>query len=191
MHLSNNNVVKKDLLSSKSMYLTIAKILQQSDALMGASEAHGLASGMLSMNNLATANTWVQELYEPGVNLAEYERIQLTGLFEQTQTLLNDEGCEFELFLPDDDEPLHLRVDALRHWCLGYLSGVGFTGSETNFSDECTEMLGDIVEFTRVDEDVEGEEDEVAFTELQEYIRVGVQFIREDQLQMPGDLTLH
>lgn len=175
------------------MYLTIDKILEAADAPISAAEAHGIAAGMLCINSMITADTWLREVFGADVNLIEPDRLQLIGLFEQTQELLNSGDFEFELFLPGDGTPLPARLDALRHWCLGFLSGVGFTSTNSDWSGDSGEMLKDIVEFTRVDADVDGEEDEAALIELHEYIRVGVQVIREELVvtNIDSNNTLH
>ena len=173
------------------MYLTIDKILEQADAVISAAEAHGIATGMLCVNGLTTVETWLQEVFVADHNLPEAERQQLVSLFEQTQNLLSNESFAFEMLLPDDQALLPVRIDALRHWCLGYLSGVGFTRSNSDWSGDSGEMLKDIVEFTRVDADTEGEEDEFALAELYEYICVGIQVIREELLEIESKPTLH
>jgi uncharacterized protein YgfB (UPF0149 family) len=175
------------------MYLTIDKIIESTDTPISAAEAHGIAAGMLCVNSMTTADAWLQEVFSADVDLIESDRLQLLGLFEQTQELLNSGTFEFELFLPDDGMSLAIRLDALRHWCLGYLSGVGFTSTNSDWSGDSAEMLKDIVEFTRVDANADGEEDETALVELHEYIRVGVQVIREELSVSDnnGSSTLH
>ena len=175
------------------MYLTIDKVLEQTEASISASEAHGIATGMLCVDGSITVDAWLQEVFAGDVNVTDIERQQLVSLFEQTQELLNSGAFVFEMLLPDDQTSLPVRVDALRHWCLGYLSGVGFTRSNSDWSGDSGEMLKDIVEFTRVDEAAEGEEDEFALAELYEYIRVGIQVIRDDLLEIDSKpkSTLH
>jgi uncharacterized protein YgfB (UPF0149 family) len=53
------------------------------------------------------------------------------------------------------------------------------------------ELLKDLIAFTHVDGDAEGEEDEVSFTELVEYIRVAVQVIHSDLSQESDVKALH
>jgi hypothetical protein len=118
--------------------------------------------------------------------LTDVEKLALLALFEQTAKLLSEGGFEFDLLLPDDEESLSNRVDALRHWCLGFLLGLGFARSGDDWPGESGELLKDLVEFTQVDSDVEGEEDETAFFELVEYVRVAVQVVQSD-LSSEGD----
>ena len=173
------------------MYLTIEEIFARTEAAISAAEAHGIATGMLSINSMITARAWLQEVFASDVNLSDSDRVQLVSLFEKTQKLLNTETFEFELFLPDEDIPLTEKVDALRHWCLGYLSGIGFTHSDHDWSEDSSDMLKDIVEFTHVDINAEGEEDEFALAELHEYIRVGVQVIKEEFSVAGSSAALH
>jgi uncharacterized protein YgfB (UPF0149 family) len=87
----------------------------------------------------------------------------------------------FSPLLPDDDEKLPRRVEALSAWCEGFLYGLS-TGQPLNMkqcSPELKEIVRDFTDFTHAgvgdDEDVEIEEN--AYAELVEYIRVGAQLI--------------
>ena len=51
--------------------------------------------------------------------------------------------------------------------------------SKAEWSGESNEILRDIVEFSKMDPDVDGEEDENALVEINEYIKMGVLLIRE------------
>lgn len=173
------------------MYLVITKILEQTGTTISAAEAHGLATGMLCVNNLTTTNNWLLEVFSSELDLSASERLPLITLFEKTQELLNAGNFEFELFLPDEETELPLRVDALQHWCLGFLAGVGTINQGTDCSKEGLEILRDMVAFTRVDTNAKGEEDEVALVELNAYIRISVQVLREELLAVASSDTLH
>lgn len=172
------NEFKKGLLSCKTMYLTIDEIFTNVEGSVNAAEAHGIAVGMLSVNALTTVESWLQEIFTSETNLSTSDQTQLIVLFEQTSKLLNAQEFEFTLFLPDDDNELKIRIEALRHWCLGYLAGVGFARSKHNWLGDSEEILKDIIKFTTVDIIAEGEADEQALVDLHEYIRVGVQVIK-------------
>lgn len=163
-------------------YQTITNIFEQYDADQGVSEAHGIAVGMLCVDIRADAGYWLQELFQNPGTLSGADRKQLLVWFEQIRSLLDgeDEQFAFDLLLPADED-LTAQVLALRDWCRGFLFGIGYAGSGSQWPGDCDEIMRDIVEFTKLDEDVGGEEDENAFMEIHEYLRSAVLVIR-DQL---------
>ena len=95
-------------------------------------------------------------------------------------TLVGNDA-DFEPLLPDDESPLALRADALSQWCQGFLYGLGSgtTSDPGKVSVEAGEIIRDFTEITHVgvDADEENEENEVAFAEVVEFVRVGVQLL--------------
>lgn len=92
------------------------------------------------------------------------------------------EKPEFEPLLPDDDLPLMQRVQALANWCGGFLYGLGTQqGLDIrSLSDEVQELVNDFTQISRAgleESDDAAEEDERAYMELVEYVRVGAQLI--------------
>ena len=105
--------------------------------------------------------------------------------------------------LPDDDDSLTQRVNAIGDWSQGYLIGLSL-GGITDFAplpDDAREIAKDLLEISRAGTsyDLEGnEEDENAYAELVEYLRVGVLLINEElqptqaaPLDNESDATLH
>lgn len=165
-------------------YQTINKIFQKNDTDLSSAEAHGLATGMLCIENKAEVASWLSQLFPEPVVLVEEDKSILVALFEQTRKLLNDEddGFRFDLFLPGDDVPLQEQLEALRSWCEGFLFGVGFSNSSSDWPGETGEIMKDIVEFTKLDSSIEDDnedDDESALIEIQEYIRVAVMMVRD------------
>jgi hypothetical protein len=82
------------------------------------------------------------------------------------------------LLLADDKEPITIRINALANWCAGFLSGLGQFGfaSKQVKSAEITEFLDDLLQISQVkDKGKPGTEgDEKDYTELVEYVRIGV-----------------
>lgn len=169
-------------------YLTITKIFHKNEADLSASEAHGLATGMLCIENNIEAANWLAELIPDDVVLIDDDKTVLVSLFEQTRMLLNDEddGFRYDLFLPSDDESLSEQLQALSSWCDGFLFGVGFSQSSSEWPDDVGEIIKDIVEFTKLDTEVDQDldeqdinEHEAALIEIQEYLRAAVMMIRD------------
>lgn len=169
-------------------YQTITTLFQRNESELTASEAHGLAAGMLCIENEIEVANWLTELFPEDVMLVEEEKAILEGLFEQTRKLLkgDDDSFRFDLFLPNEDGLLQEQLEAIRYWCDGFLFGVGYTRSSSDWPGETGEIMQDIVEFTKMDTEVADEMDEneideheQALIEIQEYIRVAVMMVRD------------
>ncbi len=161
-------------------YQVINKIVVQSDAELTAAQAHGMATGMLCANDSAQSAEWLSELFRHAQPPADENRTALTHLFEETQSLLNSDDFEFDLLLPGDDALLSEQLEALTHWCRGFLLGVGFSQNAADWSRDVSDILKDIIEFTKLDTEAEGEEDENDFMEITEYMRSAVLLLRSE-----------
>lgn len=167
-------------------YKTIDTIFQQINEDTSAAEAHGMATGMLCIDCSAEAASWLNEAVHEPERLLEEERSMLDALFEKTRELLEGDSFEFDLLLPEDDCPLYERAAALKSWCQGFSFGVGYSSSTSDWPGETGEILKDIMEFSRMDTEVEGEgegegeEDENAFMEINEYLRAAVLLLAEE-----------
>ncbi len=167
-------------------YQEINEIFQQHDSGTNSAEAHGIATAMLCVDARANANTWLEQLFEDDVDLLEEDKAALLTLFERTRLLLNPDETEFrfDLLLPDNDD-LQEHVIALSDWCQGFLWGIGYSHSAADWSGETNGILKDMVEITKIDQDVdeENDEDEEAFIQLHEYLRAAVLIIRDELSQ--------
>ncbi|HEY8097691.1 MAG TPA: UPF0149 family protein [Methylobacter sp.] len=161
-------------------YSVINEIVVQSDAELSAAQAHGMATGMLCANEQAQSAEWLTELFLHASPVADEDRVTLMHLFEDTQDLLASNNFEFDLLLPGDEALLSEQVEALTYWCQGFLLGVGFTHAAADLSREATEILKDIAEFTKLDTEAEGEEDEGDFMEITEYMRSAVLLLKSE-----------
>jgi uncharacterized protein YgfB (UPF0149 family) len=90
---------------------------------------------------------------------------------------LRDPNYGFSPLIPDDDDELELRSEALASWCEGFLQGfaVGVAGSD-QISTDAAEILRDMAQIARleVDSTSDIDEQESDFIELVEYVRVVV-----------------
>jgi hypothetical protein len=165
----------------------IQDALTHSDVSGTAAEAHGLLSGMLCMDVATDCHQWLGDFF--GAELSEIQgedRLQLDRLYQQTRRQLVDFDFSFGPLLPDDEDSLENRAQALGEWCHGFLQGIGYTGKQSGWPGEMNEILADLLEIVRLDPAAAGEGDESAYTELTEYVRVGVQVIHSElQSQTP------
>jgi uncharacterized protein len=172
-------------------YRIFEAIFEQNGALISAAEAHGIATGMLCLDNRVESMTWIEESFEEVNSINNEDKSELFSLFDQTRELLESTDFEFALLLPEDDFPLSEQAEALQQWCEGFLFGVGFVNSTTDWSGESSEILQDIVEISKMDTAVEGEEDENALVEIYEYLKMGVLLIREELHHSIESAQLH
>lgn len=173
-------------------YRAISAILEQHDSDIGAAEAHGVATGMLCVEIRADAGNWLHELFDDEQQLFDEDKALLHGVFEKTRQLLEnqDEDFAFDLLLPDEDESLPDQVEALRSWCQGFLFGVGYAQTGVDWPGDTAEVMRDMIELTKIDSDVDGEDDENALAEIREYVRAAVFTVR-DQFAQQNPVQSH
>lgn len=142
-------------------------------------ETHGILCGMLCADEALPSDLWIRQILSETamVNLAAEDTLHT--LFDATVDQFNNADLSFYLLLPDDDAPLSHRAESLGRWCQGYLTGLGLGGMQADpgLPGEVNEFLGDLMKIARVgffDTDNADEEDEAAYTEIVEYVRVGV-----------------
>ena len=157
---------------------------------MGAVEFHGMLAGLISTRGAEAEQLYIEELipadYDPA-DLLQQEAIDGIALpYEALREQLNDPLLSFHPLLPEDDNTLDERVDAMAAWCQGYLLGLSRGGlpDSAKLSDETNEFLQDILSISRAENfELDGdEEDENALYEIIEYLRTGVVVVH-DELQ--------
>ena len=153
--------------------------LEDAGGAMGASEAHGMLCGQLCGQGGADRRGWLEQVVGEG-NLGN---AGLSALFDVTLGQLNDPDLGLRLLLPNDEQPLSARAVALRHWVQGFLYGIGTGGvNQENLSEEVYDFLRDLLEVAKLDFDTDEatNEDEAAFLEIIEFVRLGVLTVYEE-----------
>jgi yecA family protein len=184
-------------------YLTLSTALDKLETEVTPSEVHGTLCGLLSANTGADAEIWQRALW-PELENNDLLAKEACAVFEQaheaSRQQLNDPACEFHMLLPDDQDSLDQRVHALGDWCQGFLVGLALGGVKDfkPLPQDAREIAEDLVEIARAGTSyhLEGsEEDENAYAELVEYLRVGVLLINEElqptQAAPRPESTLH
>ena len=146
------------------------------------SEIHGMLCGMLCVNDILASDTWINQILSETAEINLLAEAVLKDLFNATVSQFDDDNMSFSLLLPDDDVTLHIRAESLGYWCQGYLSGLGlaYQDEDTEVPDEVHEFLADVSNIAKVgffDTDEAKEEDEIAYMELVEYVRIGVMLV--------------
>lgn len=150
------------------------------------SEVHGTIVGAI-INHLKTGITPnLLQLIAPdaAANDGRFSRVNelLYDMYRETSELLFDSKEGFELVLPSDDESLAWRVEGLATWSKGFLLGLLYNDrfSIDQLPENGAEIARDMLEISEAGagEDDQREE-EFAFVELEEYLKVGAQLIFE------------
>ena len=159
------------------------------------SECHGVACGLACRRPGDGAARWFGVLAmlelltdpDPGLQRA------LEDLHAASLRQLDDEQMRFALWLPADEEPLEDRTEALAHWCTGFLAGLGSAGELEGLSDDAAEAIDDLGQIAQaeVSGTEENEEEEAAYAEIVEYIRVAVLMLKEDLRRPRPDEPIH
>jgi uncharacterized protein len=167
---------------SISDYPQARGLFSELHAVTDPAEAHGTLVGALCAAKDYRLEDWAAELLPENAALAQ-GAAALRDLYAETRAALNAPEMPFELLLPDDDEPLEARTEALGQWCNGFLYGLGTNGDADpeRLPGDAGEVVRDLNEITRaaVDAQEDAETNEAAYAELVEFVRVGVQLIFE------------
>lgn len=172
--------------------------LYKVDAMMGAAEAHGALCGMLCARGSTDLSEWSGHVLgeqETGNVLLKDVVSVLSAVHQNTLEQLNDALAEFHLLLPDDDDELALRVEALANWCQGFVYGLAAGGlrEDSDIPADSQEIIRDMIEISRAgldelddgddEDDTESgtdEDNERAYMEIMEYVRTGILLIHEE-----------
>ena len=176
-------------------YTVCSQALARARAELGAAECHGLLCGMLCGVDEQAPRRWLEEVLGPEERVHKSTddcRNELLRVLTDTVRTLCSGQCNFVPLLPDDNQGLGVRSEALANWCSGFLYGIGSAGGdfEARLSRDAQEVLSDFSEVTHLKSDTEESESlEADYSEIVEYMRVGVMLIFEE-LQggpEPGD----
>jgi uncharacterized protein YgfB (UPF0149 family) len=173
----------------------ISRVLEGYSSSVPAAEAHGCLCGALCTTAHYPIERWLEEVVpeegapgDGGNGSQDIDAPAVRLLFSDTLDALRSDQMDFELLLPDDDRPLEQRATALSQWCQGFLYGFG-TGAPVKADElpaNVDEVLRDLTHIGRasVDAGEQGEAEEEAYTQIVEYVRVGVQLIHDELIDL-------
>lgn len=145
-------------------------------------QIHGLCSGYFCAAPNKKPEVWVKKIL--GENKSSSAQASLKKLYEYTADQLKDFSFEFSLLLPEDETDINRRAEALGLWCQGFLTGLTQSGIqiENRKPSDLSETLNDLIEISKVNygDLLENEEDESAYTELVEYVRMAVLMVFQE-----------
>jgi uncharacterized protein len=178
-------------------YDRLLAALQAADADSGAAECHGVICGIICAAGTSDPALWLDHLLGAGNNvsaMAQSAQLLLTELYSESLLHFNDGDLGLVLLLPEDDTPLSLRSQALGEWCQGFLYGLALGGVREDgvMKGDVGEIMHDFYEIsnTRFEHDLTDEDEESAYAEIVEYVRMSVLLCHEElcPLQSPQRL---
>ena len=183
-------------------YDEFERVLREARALPEPAEAHGTLAGALCSSRDYGLIEWLHEILpEDSPDEEALQSSVLQNVYDTLVRTLVGSDADFEPLLPDENAPLAERAGALSLWCQGFLYGLGSgpAADPSKVSAEAGEIIRDFTEITHVGVDAgdENEENEVAFAEVVEFVRVGVQLLfvefapARGQEPAPGAASIH
>jgi uncharacterized protein YgfB (UPF0149 family) len=183
-------------------YDDFERVLREARALPEPAEAHGTLAGALCSSRDYGLIEWLREILpDDSPDEVALQSSVLQNVYDSMVRSLAGSDANFQPLLPDDDAPLIQRADALSAWCQGFLYGLGSgtTADPSKVSTEAGEIIRDFTEITHVGVEAgdENEENETAFAEVVEFVRVGVQLLfvelapARGEEAVPGAASIH
>lgn len=169
------------------LYIQLNATIQLAEVDLTPSELQGIVCGQIC-NTLKTGNRpdscllmgIPQEVTAPQQVLLD----TVSKLEQHAESMLHSE-MEFELLLPDEDEPLVERTQAVADWAHGFVTAL-FFNQEIDMRDlpaDSKEIAQDLINISEAEIGDDPDSDDWALAEIEEYVRVGVQLIYEELLE--------
>lgn len=149
-------------------------------------EVHGALCGWLAGGGSDDAN-WLRNVFADDALPSPASGSDLDVLKRASVEQFEDRDFGFDLLLPDDEASLSERSDALFDWCRGFLGGFGLAaGNDPPLSEEGNEALADLASLAAATAQDDGDdEDEAAYAEIEEFVRVAVLLLHGDCVMGP------
>lgn len=163
-------------------YNEIASALKKAKVDFQPSEIHGLMCGLICATPSDRKIHWETILLGKKKIPKSLDRVQY--LFDSSYSQLAHFSFEFALLLPTENADINSRTEALGLWCQGFLTSLNKANVpiENREPGDATEAIADLIEISQVSfgDIAETEEDEAAYFELVEYVRLAVVMIYQE-----------
>jgi hypothetical protein len=177
-------------MDEKVEYDILEESLKRCGANWDAAQTHGLLTGRLAIAGASAGPEWLQQVLEDTdeVNALRIEcQKHLDTLYQSTFWQLSERLSEFEPLLPSDDDDVVVRTTAMAHWSEGFLHGLVSAKhsdalKERLAAEPLSDIIKDMLQITQagLDEESDEEENDSAYVELVEYLRVAAQLCYEE-----------
>ncbi|WOT04496.1 UPF0149 family protein [Shewanella youngdeokensis] len=140
-------------------------------------EVHGALVGLICGGVEQSGKAWILpllDLMNDGKPLPPKLNVLVDELFQDAVTRLSDTDFGFSPMLPEEEESLSKRVEALSLWVQSFLTGIAIIQPKlSKASSDVREVIQDLSEIAQVEFDVEeDDESEAALIELMEFSRM-------------------
>jgi yecA family protein len=140
-------------------------------------EIHGVLTGLVCAGLPCESPdyiTFVNDFFNNGEGFPHKIKSVIKLMFADIWKNILDDNYGFQMLLPDDDESMAERSNALSSWVQGFNLGFGLQQKNTAIaSADVKEVLSDFAEIANLaDEMEEEEENEQAYFEISEYVRI-------------------
>jgi uncharacterized protein YgfB (UPF0149 family) len=163
-------------------FTELSDALQKTESPLHASEVHGIICGIICATSGKIDTKWEKLVVGPKKSKNTLELLQ--RLYTLTYKEMSEFSFEFVLLLPDDSTDINVRAENLGLLCQGFLTGLqqSQTSIANRITPEVSDALNDLTEIAQVKyEDLSStEEDETAYFELAEYVRLVILMIYHD-----------
>ncbi|HBI21020.1 MAG TPA: YecA family protein [Legionella sp.] len=170
---------------SLPIYQTVIDSITPLALSISGSELHGMMCGYLSAGAVQKGDAYLRALlaHQNDATIRTAAPV-LFEVYAISQQQIEGSGFEFQLLLPDEEEPLLERVKSFSEWCDGFTQGIRMAGvdMDTFQDDDAQDAIEHITEFAELDyHSLQfDEDDERALTEISEYARMAVLHIYSD-----------
>lgn len=173
-HTSDERAMTK---TPSKLFETLNRQLHENELIVSAAEVHGMLTGLVASCKPAEQREWLvvlADLIHEGQKFSDALINDLEALHDYTLEGLRCPDLSFQMVLPSDDEPLVERLTALTEWAQCFLVGFGIHQQNlAKASADLQEAIQDMAEISRLSTDVvSNEEDERAYYEVSEYVRI-------------------
>jgi len=159
-------------------------VLAQADTPTSPSELHGVLSGLICVEHWLNGGSWLDIILKrigSHTRLDSKHQEMVLGLYDIICRQLGGLEDEFQLLLPNENQPIAERAKALSNWCQGFLYGLALGGDpiDEESPDMVHEALRCISEIAQLDFDqIEVTEmDGIAYEGVIEFITNSVPII--------------
>lgn len=149
---------------------------------------HGNMVALLCISHGCDHDLWqtIQQSYA----FLENSQSQIFKLFKilffNTKAQFEADEIELDLMLPAEELPISHRLESLSDWCEGFLQQLTTKQPEQLLRlPEVQEIVADFAQIKEVSsQEDDSEENERAYTEMVEFVKIGALLIREESLNL-------
>lgn len=169
----SDNTIEENILD----FASVQAIISTESVQVHAAELHGVLTGLIcagfsfeSYDYLAM----ITDLFNNGETLPSKVKSIVKLMFSDIWKNILDDSFSFQLMLPDDDDSIVERGHAISVWVQGFNLGFGLHQKDTAIvSEDVKEVLSDFAEIANLSDEMEEDEDnEQAYFEISEYVRI-------------------